>query len=236
MKFTFILVDPMVPENIGASARAIKTMGFDSLRLVNPCEYLKGKARWVAHGSTEILDNALSYNRLVDALEGMDLVIASSARHRWLHQDIVDIDRLNSILDSKSGCSGDVAIVFGREESGLTNDEIKLCDMAVTIPMNQKFPSLNLSQAVMIFAYELSKRRNKSDSKESVKPADGSYRAIRQKVQLILDSTGISGNPVLAGRVIERLAHAADNDIKLIHSVSKAIIDKFQGTDKRNKK
>ncbi|MCD4769577.1 MAG: hypothetical protein K8R35_05360 [Bacteroidales bacterium] len=211
-------------------------MAFDSLRLVTPCEYLDGKARWVAHGSADILDNALVYSGLKDALEGMDFVIASSARHRWLQQDIIKITQLNSVLDDKRESSGKTAIVFGREEYGLTNDEIKLCDLVVTIPMNREFPSLNLSQAVMIFAFELSKREMMSDISEPAEPADGSFRAIRQKVQSILDTTGISDNPVLAGRVIERLAHAADNDIKLIHSVSKTIIDKLQGTEKGDMK
>ena len=236
MRFTFVLVEPLVPENIGAAARAIKTMGFESLHLVNPCEYLEGKAQWVAHGSSEILDKARLFNNLKDALTGMDFIIASSTRHRAIMQDIIEITKLNSILNSKKDSTDNIAFVFGREDSGLTNSEIRLCDIVMTIPMKHNFPSLNLSQAVMVFAYELSRIQWKSEVTETIKVSDGSYRSIKNKVQYVLDNTKISANPVLAGRVIERLAHAGESDIKLIHSVSKAIIDKLQNIEKKGEK
>jgi tRNA/rRNA methyltransferase len=228
MHFTFILVEPKVAENIGASARALKTMGFDTLYLVNPCEYLSGKSKWVAHGSYDILESAITYNTLNEAIEGMDLVIGTTARFRIIKKDYIEIGNLNSLLQAKTGTANKVAIVFGREESGLTNEEMLLCDITTSVPLQQEFPSLNLSQAVMIYAYQLSSLSARLDSTTHSEPGQLSLKALRAKMTIMLELAGIRPGDVIFGRIMERIALAGDTDIRLMHSVTSSILKKLQ--------
>jgi len=226
MKINFVLVEPKVPENIGASARAIKTMGFDSLVLVNPCEYKEGKARWIAHGSTDILDNAKVYYSLSEALSDSDFAIATSIRRRMVKIDIVCSQDLPEFLNSKSGFIKNVSVVFGREEAGLTNDEIKLCDIISAVPMKKKYPSLNLAQAVMIYAYELS--RCYRDIKTSETTIDyNSYSAMKHKVRQLLYKIGLTEADNRFGRILERVAFLRDGDINLAHTICNLIEEKL---------
>ena len=89
MEVSFILVEPAGPENVGAAARAIKTMGFDDLRLVNPCDHLDMKARMLAHASNDILENAKVYQSFEEAIKDIDFVFATSAKQRWVKLDII---------------------------------------------------------------------------------------------------------------------------------------------------
>lgn len=227
MKINFVLVEPKVPENIGASARAIKTMGFDSLVLVNPCEYKEGKSRWVAHGSAEILENAKVYNSLAEALSDSDFAIATSIRRRMVKVDIVNSRDLPELLISKSGYIKNASIVFGREESGLTNDEIKLCDLVSAIPMQRKYPSLNLAQAVMIYAYELSKHILDFKTMENDTNND-SYYAMKNKVRQLLYKVGLTEADNRFGRIMERVAFLKDGDINLAHTICNLIEERLQ--------
>ena len=230
MHFTFILVEPKVAENIGASARAIKTMGFESLRMVKPCEYLSGKASWVAHGSIEILENAEVFNSLAEAVADMDIVIGTTARYRWIKQEYKSIRDLKQVINEKKGSIRRAAIVFGREESGLTNEELRICDLTTSVPLKNDFPSLNLSQAVMLYAYELSDIQVRLGESADSDPEPESVRALRDRASTVLELSGISKEEVIYGRIIERLALAGDTDIKLMHSVSAAILKKLSKT------
>jgi len=226
MRIRFVLVEPKVPENIGAGARAIKTMGFDSLVLVNPCEWKEGKARWVAHGSGDILDNAVVFSTLEQALEGSDFSMATSAKKRTVKNDYVPASRLKKFLESKMSSANVVSIVFGREESGLTNDEMKLCDITATIEMKTLFPSLNLSQAVMLFAYELSGMKQAGKSSKTIKET-GSFKALKSRMSTLLKEIGIDESDNRYGRILERLSFLSDDDIHLLHSVSALLSEKF---------
>jgi len=224
MHLTFILVEPKVAENIGASARALKTMGFDTLFLVNPCEYLSGKSKWVAHASFDILESARVFSSLKEAITGMDLVIGTTARYRLIKQDYLDIAELNPVLRKKSATANRVAIVFGREESGLTNEELLLCDITTSVPLQQEFPSLNLSQAVMLYAYHLSSLPARLESTAHTVPVESSLKALRDKMALMLEQLGIKQNDAIFGRIMERISLAGDTDIRLLHSVTSMII------------
>lgn len=227
MEIVFILVEPALPENIGASARAIKTMGFRSLRMVNPMQYLTGKARWVAHGSDDILDNASVYTTLAEAVEDTTLIIGTTARYRTIKKEYVPAERLVTLLESSEHIDGKVAVVFGREESGLTNEELKLCDITTTVPLAAGFPSLNLSQAVMIYAWELSSTKwIKPQTRESRPPFD-SLKALKEKAAVIMKDTGIEKQEALYGRIMERISLAGETDIRLMHSVTSAIMEKL---------
>jgi tRNA/rRNA methyltransferase len=120
MNISFILVEPAVPENVGAAARAIKTMGFTDLRLVNPCNHLDMKAKMLAHASHDILENAKIYPILSEAIADLDFVIATSAKQRWVKLDIIPSNQIHKFLEEKENSISRIGIVFGREESGST--------------------------------------------------------------------------------------------------------------------
>jgi len=153
---TFVLVRPKVPENVGACARAVHTMGFKSLRLVSPCHHLDEKAKWLAHGSVHVLEKAEVFDSVKEALKDADFIVGTTARKRHALKHLYyPIQKLDAILKSKSGAVKKAAFLFGCEGFGLTNGELGLCDVVTYVPMAQRQPSLNLAQAVMVTVYEV---------------------------------------------------------------------------------
>jgi tRNA/rRNA methyltransferase len=142
------------PGNIGATARAMKTMGLSRLYLVEPKQFPHADATAFAASATDVLDGAVVCNTLDEALAGTVLAVAATARHRDLAHEIVDCREACRRLVAESA-SQDVAIVFGTERSGLTTEEISRCQTIAMIPTDWEFSSLNLAQAVQVFAYEL---------------------------------------------------------------------------------
>jgi len=225
MEYFFILVEPAVPENIGASARAIKTMGFAHLRLVNPCDFKEGKAQWLAHGSREILDNAGVYMDLEAATVDLDFIVGTTSKKRRTNQDYYYPDHLKEIISGKQVTVNKVGIVFGREESGLSNEELSLCDLISTIRLSSPYPSLNLSQSVMLYAYELSQLKKKPVKSQKV-VEEQSLHALKDKVSRILELIEINQKINIEPRIMERLALLEDDDIHLLHSVCNSLIEK----------
>jgi tRNA/rRNA methyltransferase len=219
MDLYFILVKPAVPGNIGAAARAIKTMGYTRMRLVAPCNHLGKEARMLAHASVEILENAEIFTGLKDAIADLDITVATSAKirdARWRHQNISD---LPGIIRSKGASISKVGLVFGREESGLSNEEIHMCDMVSTIPMKQLYPSLNLGQSVMIYAYTMAATdMPESDMNSSPRDLEG-FRAMMDKSKKVLKDLGIDRQPALYYMILKRLVTLGEDDVHLIHSV-----------------
>jgi tRNA/rRNA methyltransferase len=228
MQITFILVEPAVPENVGAAARAIKTMGFNSLRLVNPCNYQCDKALMLAHGSHDILDNSEIFSSLDDALHNIDFSIATSAKQRWVKHNIVSSHDLKSFIEKKKSSIQSVAIVFGGEESGLSNSNMALCDAVASIPLPQPYPSLNLAQAVMVFAYSLSSITASNSAIPNVVEENAGYKPLKDRIIQILNTIGITKASLVHGRVLERLGQICDEDINLLHSVSAKVIDSIE--------
>ena len=228
INITFILVEPAVPENIGAAARAVKTMGFSDLRLINPCEFLHGKARWVAHASTEILERAGVYSSLAEAVKDLDFVIGTSAKARSAKADHHPAESLPELLQAKVQSLISVGIVFGREESGLSNDELRLCDISTFIPMQTTYPSLNLAQAVMLYAYLLSEKSNTERHEITMPASESKFASLKKQVSGLLENTKIGRNPNIYNRLFERLAVMEDNDVNLVMSVIAALEDKYQ--------
>lgn len=228
MKVSFILVEPAVPENVGATARAIKTMGFADLRLVNPCDHLEMKARMLAHASNDILENAKVYNSLAEAISEFDFVFATSAKQRWVKLDIIPCNELTEFIAAKGETISSIAIVFGREESGLTNDEIALCHRVSNIPLKTQYPSLNLAQSVMIYAYTLSFLNFETEKVEPIVQNKDSLKALIGKVQSVLTDIDLGPDKLINGRLIERITELDSEDIKLLHSLSSALLEKFK--------
>ncbi|MGE0079328.1 MAG: tRNA/rRNA methyltransferase [Bacteroidales bacterium] len=232
MEVSFILVEPAVPENVGAAARAIKTMGFGDLRLVNPCDHLDMKARMLAHASNDILENAKVYQSLEEAIKDVDFVFATSAKQRWVKLDIIPCNELTDFIEKKGNTINNIAIVFGREESGLTNEEMALCHRASTIPLKTQYPSLNLAQSVMIYAYTLSFLTiDHIQSAPKLQNPD-SLKALISKVQSILSEVELGPDKLINGRIIERITDLDADDLKLLHSLSSALLEKI--SDKKD--
>lgn len=224
MKISFLLVEPAVPENVGAAARAIKTMGFTDLRLINPCDFLNTKARMLAHASHDILENAKVYTSLADAIEDLDFVVATSAKQRWIKQDIIPSDKLLQFLEGKEDTISKIGVVFGREESGLTNDEINLCNRVTTIPLASPYPSINLAQSVMIYAYSLSSlSKDTKFDKEDINTE--SFKSLTQKVSEVLRITEITPDMLIYGRIHERITELSASDIRLLHSITSKLLE-----------
>ena len=219
----FVLVEPAVPENIGASARALKTMGFNDLRMVNPTDHLSDKSRWLAHGSGEILEKALIFNRLEDALEDVEFSIGTTAKGRSTKQDYYTPEMAKEIVRTKGDTIRKAAIIFGREESGLTNNELRLCDIASTIPLHNPYPSINLAQSVMLYAYIFSSLE-RAALLETLPLAEKAYTELKRNVVLTLQILGIDRNENLFHRLLERLASANADDTRLLLSVMSKLI------------
>lgn len=149
-----VLVNPTHPGNIGAVARAMKTMGMDQLYLVAPKRFPDAQATERAAHANDVLESAIIMPSLVDAIQHCDLVFATSARLRaltWPEQELrsAAAQAIQQSLHSK------IAFVFGREHSGLNNEELELCHYQIQIPANPEYSSLNLAAAVQIVCYEL---------------------------------------------------------------------------------
>lgn len=142
------------PGNIGAAARAMKVMGLSRLYLVQPLCAVDEVATARAAGADDVLASAVTCSSLVEALTGCVQAVALSARLRDLGPVATGV-REAVIPLLQQAANGDVALVFGNETSGLSNDELQRCQLAVTIPSNPEFSSLNLGAAVQVMAYEL---------------------------------------------------------------------------------
>lgn len=228
MNIAFILVEPAVPENIGASARAINTMGFRDLRLVNPCNHLDKKSMLLAHGSHEILREASIYQSLEEATGDLDFIIGSTAKKRSAKQDYYPAQQIPELLHKKGRSIEQLGLVFGREESGLTNEEIVRCDLVTTIPMKAPYPSLNISQAVMIYAYIVSGHAAPKKGTFHTPPDPESYRSLKQRIIDTLDKTTIGKNKTLLNRIMERIAVLGEDDIHLLHSITHEVYSKVK--------
>ncbi|HIE04704.1 MAG TPA: RNA methyltransferase [Candidatus Latescibacteria bacterium] len=153
-----VLVEPRHPGNIGAVARAMKNVGLSRLALVRPVPFHTSEAYAMAHMSEEILEEASIYDSLEEALEGKALVVGTTARRGKRRGPFLAVDdAVEEIL--RTARSNRVALLFGREERGLKNEELKYCQFLVTLPMAYSQPSLNLAQAVLLLGYEIFRAR-----------------------------------------------------------------------------
>ena len=150
----FVLVETSHPGNIGGVARAMKNMSLERLYLVNPRLFPHADATARASGADDILATAQVCDSLQQALEGCSMVFGASARRRSISWPMVDA-RESAQLAVEMGASGEVAVVFGREHSGLTNEELEQCNYLVHIPSNRDYSSLNIAAAVQVIAYEV---------------------------------------------------------------------------------
>jgi tRNA (cytidine32/uridine32-2'-O)-methyltransferase len=149
-----VLIDTSHPGNIGAAARAMKNMGLDKLYLVAPKKFPDDQAVWRASSAGDVLDKAVVCETLDEAIEGCELVLGASARDRSMPWPVMDPRQSAETVMSEPE-QHQVAILFGREDRGMTNEELQRCHFHLQIPANPEYTSLNIGAAVQVVCYEL---------------------------------------------------------------------------------
>jgi tRNA/rRNA methyltransferase len=150
-----ILMEPQLPDNIGMVARACANFGLDNLRLVNPRDgWPNEKARIAASGANYIIDDVVAYPTLPEAMADLHWVCATTARQRDLRKPVLTPEQAVGEIRRRIAMGERCGILFGRERNGLETSEVALADALVMVPVNSRFASLNLAQAVLILGYE----------------------------------------------------------------------------------
>jgi tRNA (cytidine32/uridine32-2'-O)-methyltransferase len=149
-----VLVNTSHPGNIGGVARAMKNMGLSQLYLVEPRQYPDEQAQWRAVSAADVLENAVVTSTLAEAIGDCQFVVGTSARERRIPWPMLDPRQCAERVAEVSS-TAQVAILFGREDRGLTNEELKVCNLHLSIPTAAAYSSLNLAMAVQIVCYEL---------------------------------------------------------------------------------
>ena len=150
-----ILIETSNSGNIGSTLRAMKTMGFGNLCLVNPKKFPSEEVTALAANASDLIDTVQVVNSLEEALDGCNLVVGTSSRDRkvpWPNESIISASpKIIAEVDKDNT----VAILFGREDRGLTNDELQRCNLHVHIPANEDYPVLNVAMSVQVVCYQL---------------------------------------------------------------------------------
>ena len=206
-RIAVVLSHPSHPGNVGSAARAMKTMGFADLRLVD-APRLDEEARALAAGGADVLEGASRHPSLVSALANCVLAVGFTARARGLSHEAADVREMSpTILDAAE--QGSVALVFGNETSGLSNEELGHCQRIAVIPSNPAYPSLNLAAAVQIACYEVATAAGAHGSATAA--SDDHVRATIEDLEALFahfeQSMQASGylDPRRPGRLMERL-------------------------------
>ena len=150
-----VLVNPQLGENIGTAARAMANFGIHELRLVDPRDgWPNEKALTSSSGANWIIEKATVHESLAGAVSDMNYVYATTARPRGMVKEVITPEQAGHDMRARVARGERVAMLFGRERTGLTNDEISLADVIVTAPVNPAFASINIAQAVLLMGYE----------------------------------------------------------------------------------
>lgn len=237
-KIRIVLVNTSHPGNIGATARAMKNMGLSSLYLVEPKEYPTLEAYRRSAGAIDVLDNAVVVKDLNQAVEGCVWVAGTSARLRTIEWPIFEprecVQQCIGYLDS-----GEIAIIFGRENSGLTNEEMEKCNALLHIPTNAEYSSLNLAAAVQVVCYEfrlalVNEKRTKTKSKKHREDALASSDQLDGMYQHLYEALGAveffgTNNPDVVMRRLKGLfnrANTTQREVSIVRGICSAMIGK----------
>lgn len=221
MKFSFILVEPENPENVGAAARALTTMGFNDLRLINPCDHLNVRARTLAHGSERLLEDAKVFPSLKDALQDISFSVGTTSINHSIYKKYFDVKELHGFLTGRFSDDEKIAIVFGRESSGLRNYELEMCDIVTGVPMACTYPTINLAQTVMIYAFMLSSFQGSVSlpSNEIVQKSitHEGYKQVKDRVSEILCKIDILPDNRTHKKIMDFVSVMRYQEIQLMH-------------------
>lgn len=226
----FVLVRPQFAGNTGSVARALKNCEFEKLVLVNPAfEKNDLEAIKYAVGAKDLLKKAKVYDDLPKALKGYKLVIGTSRRKGNYRKNVLQLNELPSLIE-KLNVQGKIAILFGTETSGLSNEEFKVCQHLVYIPSNPEFESFNLAQAVLLVAYELfkTKPRKMIDSLQkypTTKELEGMYEHLTEMFKKIgfVKNDNIHHIPRILRNVFNR-AYLTAKEVRIIRGICRQVL------------
>ncbi|MEP0518685.1 MAG: RNA methyltransferase [Hyphomicrobiales bacterium] len=168
-----ILVEPQLGENIGTAARAMANFGLSEMRIVNPRDgWPNEKAKSASAKADHVIDNAKVFDTLEEALVGLNRVFATTARSRDMFVPVRGPEEAMQIANAHMASDQQCGILFGRERTGLKNEEVALADEIVTFPVNPAFASLNIAQAVLLMSYEWMRASNSDGALQFSAPED----------------------------------------------------------------
>ncbi len=223
-----VLVEPESPGNIGAVTRAMDNFGFSRLCLVNPCDYRVPQAYWLSRHAEDILEHAVVAGTLQSALEGVHIAVATSNRRRFTHNPSFTPKEIAARI-RETGVDSSVALVFGRESDGLTNDELHQCQLLSAVPVHPGNMSLNLAQAVMVYLYEIFQHHLDGNPHFDWRLADPrEIEQLYRRIELILNMTGFVPRKTME-RFILRIRRLfgrtpmEERDVRLLHRIFKQI-------------
>lgn len=230
-RIRFVLTRTTHPGNIGASARAMKNMGLSRLYLVSPKYFPHPEAYARSSGAEDLLTNAVVTDSVSEAIQDCHVVIGTSSRSRSLAWPVISVRECAEKMRT-FGENAEIAVVFGSERTGLTNEELTLCHYHLVIPCDPDFSSLNLAAAVQVVAYELWLG---SSSQEEITDRVASGQATFEQMELFyehLQQTLIQlafldrSNPRLLMTKLRRLfsrAHVEENELNILRGILTAI-------------
>jgi len=234
-RIRIVLVATSHAGNIGGCARAMKTMGLSRLVLVDPQRFPDAEATARAVGAEDILSRATVCASLDEALADCQLVIGTSARNRRIPWPLLLPEAAADLMVSEAG-DREVAVLFGRERTGLTNDELDRCQWLVNIPTATEFSSLNLASAVQIISYEIRRallrgkmepRSAEDDLGEPLASAEDVQRYYEHLQQVLVDTGFLDpGNPRLLMRRLMRLYNRVQlttNEVNILRGILAAV-------------
>jgi tRNA/rRNA methyltransferase len=230
-----ILVGPQLGENIGMCARAMLNCGLDQMRLVRPRDgWPNERARATAADADSVLDNAMIYDNIEDAIGDCERVFAATARQRSLRIPGLDLrEAVTEIVDASPPPK--TAILFGPETSGLDNETVSHADRLIHFPTNPDFPSLNLAQAVLLFGWEWrqSSPVESAEITSSTLPASrAETRALLTRLELALDESQFFLTETQRPDTIRKLravltrSNSSEDDLRMLHGVLTALVKK----------
>ena len=233
---SIILVEPQLGENIGTTARAMLNFGFKKLVLINPRDDWPNEyAIKAAAGANEVIENASIFSSLEESLKDFNYTFSTTIRPRDMVKPVYGLEKMSKKVDEKLEKNDKIAIVFGREKSGLTNHQISLTDAIIEIPTNKSFSSLNLAQAVILIVSELN-RLTVSYSKEDLPIPDsypvkkGDLISFFNHLERALDESGflkpIEKKPTMMMNIRNMFnrANLTDQEVKTLRGVITALL------------
>jgi tRNA/rRNA methyltransferase len=236
-----VLVEPQLGENIGATARAMANFGLARLRLVKPVQkWPNEKARVMAAGADRVLDSAVLYDSLADAIADCTFVLAATARNHDQAKPVLGAEKAAAEMAERISGGENVALVFGRERNGLENHEVALADRIITLPVNPAFASLNLAQAVVIVGYEWFKQtgggklpfatpeRSPPAAKQQLAAFFSELERELEKVEFFRPEEKRGTMAVNLRNIFQRMA-PTQQDVRTLHGVINAIVQGRKG-------
>jgi len=222
-----VLCRPGHPGNIGAAARAMKTMGLTDLRLVAPERFPAPEAQWMATNAADVLEKAIVHENLLESIKDCVAAFALSARGREWSPQAIDV---RTAAARAAEISGPVAFVFGNETAGLTNEELFACQHLVHIPANPEFSSLNLAQAVQVVAYELRMCRDvaipfsRVEKQATVEDLEGLYAHLEEAAVASGFMTPASRLRERWRRLFSRVPQLEREEVNILRGLLKALL------------